>query len=142
MKTIYTKIADVENKWYIIDGTDLVLGRLAEKIACYLRGKHKPSYQPDVECGDSIIVINSAKIKITGNKAWQKKYYSHTGFPGGIKEISYEKAMVKDATFALKKAVKGMLPHNRLGRKLMKNLRIYADDKHTHVAQNPLPLEL
>lgn len=142
MKTVYTKKADVENKWYIIDATDKVLGRLAVKIADYLRGKHKASFQPDVECGDSIIVINSAKVKITGKKEKQKKYYHHTGYPGGIRDISYDKAMVKDPTFTLRQAVKGMLPHNKLGRKLMKNLRIYSDDNHEQVAQKPIPLDM
>jgi len=142
MKTIYTRKEDVENKWYIIDASDKVLGRLAAKVAFYLRGKHKPTYQPDVECGDSVIVINASKIKVTGNKFKQQKYYRFSGYPGGLKEIPFDKMLKLHPTYAVYHAIKGMMPRNRLGRALLKNVRIYADDKHLQTSQKPIELGL
>ena len=142
MKTIYVKSEDTDRKWYIIDAQDKVLGRLAQRVADVIRGKHKPSFHPSAECGDFVIVINAGKIKVTGKKSTDKTYFWHTGFVGGIKSITFDKLLAKDATQVIMKAVKGMVPHNRLGRKLMSNVKVYVDDKHPHAAQQPLPLEI
>jgi large subunit ribosomal protein L13 len=142
VKTLYVKPEQADKKWYIIDATDKVLGRLAEKIAVYLRGKHKACFQPSADNGDFIIVINSDKVKFTGKKNIQKNYYWHTNYPGGIKDIRLDKLMEKDSRQVIIKAVKGMLPRNRLGRKILKNLKVYTDEKHPHKAQMPVELEL
>jgi large subunit ribosomal protein L13 len=131
-----------ERKWYIVDATDQILGRLASKIADRLRGKHKPNYTPHVDNGDFIIVVNAEKIKVTGRKLKQKKYYHHSGYPGGIKEISLEKLLSSKPERVIYKAVKGMLPKNRLARAQLRKLKIYAGPDHPHGAQKPIPLNL
>ncbi len=131
-----------QRKWYIIDASGQILGRLASKIADTLRGKHKVEYTPHVDNGDFVVVINAEKIRVTGRKLKQKKYYHHSGYPGGIKEITLEKLLQKKPERVIYNAVKGMLPKNRLSRAQLKKLKIYAGEEHPHSAQKPIPLEL
>jgi large subunit ribosomal protein L13 len=136
------KPEQVERNWLLIDAEGQTLGRLASEIASLLRGKHKPTFTPNVDTGDHVIVINAEKVVVTGNKAQQKLYYRHTGFPGGLKAINYQGLMQKKPTQAVYLAVKGMLPHNRLGRAMIKKLRVYAGSEHNHAAQKPEKWEL
>lgn len=131
------KREEVDRKWYILDGKGKPLGRLASLAAKILRGKHKPIYTPHVDTGDHVIIINADKVVLTGKKLNQKKYYRHTGYPGGLRETTYEKLMQKNPELAVEKAIKGMLPHNRLGRKMIKKLRVYRGESHPHQAQQP-----
>lgn len=142
MKTFSAKGHEVQRDWFVIDATDKVLGRVASEVALRLRGKHKPEYTPHVDTGDYIIVINAGKLRVTGNKTTDKMYYRHTGFPGGLKEISFQKIQQRFPGRALEKAVKGMLPKGPLGYAMAKKLKVYADDTHPHAAQQPQPLEL
>ena len=135
-------INDSNKKWYVIDATDIVLGRLASKVAHMLKGKHKPQYQPHTDEGDYIIVINAKKIRVTGNKVSDKIYHKHTGYIGNMKKTPLSKALTKNPSFVIKNAVKGMLPKNPLGRDMIKKLKIFDDDKHCHQAQNPTKLEI
>lgn len=137
MKTYHQKHAEVQREWYVIDATNQVLGRLATQIATLLRGKHKPTYTPSIDGGDFVIVVNCEKIKIMGKKADQKIYYRHTGYPGGLKATPYRMLLAKHPDRILRNAVKGMLPKNRLGRRLLTKLRIYAGPNHPHAAQQP-----
>ena len=133
---------DVERTWYVVDAEDMVLGRLASQIAMILRGKNKPTFTPHVDCGDYVIVINADKIRLTGRKLDQKVYRYHTGYPGGLKEIPYRKLMEKKSAFALKEAVRRMLPKGPLGYKELKKLHVYAGAEHPHTAQKPVELKL
>jgi len=142
MKTFSAKPQEVTHAWVVVDATDKVLGRLASQIALRLRGKHKPEYTPHVDTGDYIIVTNAAKIKVTGNKALDKHYYRHTGYPGGIKETNYGKMHAKFPTRPLEIAVKGMLPKGPLGYAMFKKLKVYAGGEHPHTAQQPKSLEI
>lgn len=142
MKTFSAKPHEVQRSWFVVDGTDKVLGRLAAEIARRLRGKHKPIYTPHVDTGDYIIVVNVDKLKVTGNKAEDKKYYHHTGYPGGIREINFAKLQQRFPARVLEKAVKGMLPKGPLGYAMLKKLKCYAGDAHPHVAQQPQVLEI
>lgn len=142
MKTYFATNENIEHKWYIVDASDRILGRLACQIARYLRGKHKPEYTPHADAGDYVIVIHADSIKVTGNKAKQKKYYHHSGYPGGIKETVYEKLKEKDPTKIIEKAVKGMLPKNPLGRAMFRKLKVYAGAEHPHAAQQPVEINL
>jgi len=142
MKTYMAKPETVERSWFVVDAEDKVLGRLATEIATILRGKHKPTYTPHVDCGDHVIVINAEKIRVTGKKADQKLYRRHSMYPGGLKEIPYRRMMEKKPEFILYEAVRGMLPHNSLGRKMLKKLRVYTGGQHSHQAQCPKALEL
>jgi large subunit ribosomal protein L13 len=142
MKTYSLKLGDVEKKWYLVDAEGKTLGRLATQIAAILRGKHKPTFTPHMDMGDNIIVVNAEKVQLTGRKAEQKKYYRHSGYPGGIKVTSYLDMIEKKPKMVITAAVKGMLPHNRLGRKIMKNLKVYSGTEHPHASQNPEKLEL
>lgn len=142
MRTYVPTTEKIEKKWYIIDAKDKVLGRVASRVAAILRGKHKTDYTPFMDVGDNIIIINADKIRLTGLKAQKKVYYRHSGYPGGIKATPFLEAMKKDPTFALRNAIKGMLPHNKLGRKLLKHVRIYAGEQHPHEAQKPEKLEI
>ena len=135
-------INDNNKDWYVIDATDVVLGRLASKVAHMLKGKHKPQYQPHTDEGDYIIVINAKKIKVTGNKLSDKIYYKHTGYIGNMKETPLGKMLDKKPDFVIKNAVKGMLPKNPLGRSMIKKLKIYESDTHGHGAQKPTALEV
>jgi large subunit ribosomal protein L13 len=136
------KPAEVEHKWYVIDAKGQVLGRLASEVAAILRGKHKPIYTPHVDTGDFVIIINAANIRLTGNKLQDKKHYHHSGYTGGIKEITYEDLLRKKPEKAIEYAVRGMLPHNRLGRAMFKKLKVYRGGEHPHQAQLPEAREL
>ena len=142
MKTFSAKPETVQHDWYVVDAADKTLGRLASDIATRLRGKHKPEYTPHVDTGDYIVVVNAEKVRVTGKKATDKKYYHHTGFPGGIKSISFEKLIDKAPERALEKAVKGMLPKGPLGRAMYGKLKVYAGDAHPHAAQQPQALNI
>jgi large subunit ribosomal protein L13 len=141
-KTTILKRDQVKRDWYVIDASGKTLGRLATRIASALRGKNNPGYVPFMDNGDFVIVVNAEKVHVTGMKREKKTYWSHTGYPGGLKLTSFKEMMEKDPTFAVRNAVKGMLPHNRLGRRLMKKLKIYAGPGHPHKAQQPMQLEL
>ena len=137
MKTYVPKQGEVEKKWFIIDAEGKVLGRVAVEAAKLLRGKHKPQYTPFLDCGDHVIVVNAEKAKVTGAKFEDKKYYRHSGYPGGLRETTYGKMIQKHPTRAMTLAIKGMLPHNRLGRVLARHVRVYAGPEHPHEAQCP-----
>lgn len=140
-KTFSATPEDINKKWVLFDAEDQSLGRLASRVATYLRGKHKPEFTPNMDTGDNVIVINAEKIKLTGNKMKQKEYFRHTGYPGGERFTTAEEMMDKDPTFLTTNAVKGMLPKNKMGRKLMTNLRVYAGAVHPHEAQQPEKIE-
>ncbi|GLW96289.1 50S ribosomal protein L13 [Microtetraspora sp. NBRC 16547] len=142
MRTFSPKPNDVERQWYVIDATDVVLGRLASHVATLLRGKHKPIFAPHVDTGDFVIVINADKVALTGNKLEQKKAYRHSGYPGGLRSVTYSELMEKRPDRAVEKAVKGMLPKNALGRKMAKKLKVYAGSEHPHQAQQPVPFQI
>ncbi len=142
MKTWTPTPQDIKRDWIMVDAKDKILGRLASQIAMHLRGKHKPEYAPHMDNGDFVVVVNVEKIKVTGNKLLDKKYYRHSGFPGGLKEISLRDQLAKKPDEVLRIAVRGMLPKNRLGRQLLKKLKIYAGSEHPHTAQEPKPLDL
>ena len=135
MKTYSTKRADIERKWHLIDASGKTLGRLATRIASFLMGKHKPIFSPHLDTGDFVVVINADKVRITGNKAKQKLYYRHSGYPGGLKSISLEKMMQTNPTRVIEHAVNGMLPHTRLGASMKKRLKVYAGETHPHPVQ-------
>ena len=143
MKTTYfAKSGEVTKKWVVIDATDKPVGRIASKAASIIRGKTKSTFTPHVDTGDFIIVVNSDKVRVTGNKAAQKKYYHHTGYPGGIREITFEKQLADDSRKIIERAVKGMLPRNSLGRTMLSKLRVYPGPDHEHIAQQPQPLDI
>lgn len=142
MKTYSAKPGSVGRHWYVVDATDKVLGRLAAEIAKRLRGKHKPEFTPHVDTGDYIVVVNAAKLRVTGNKSLDKKYYRHSGYPGGLKETSFEKLHARFPNRALEKAVKGMLPKGPLGYAMGRKLKVYPGATHPHAAQQPQPLEI
>ena len=142
MKTFSAKDHEVQREWFVIDATDKVLGRVASEVARRLRGKHKPEYTPHVDTGDYIIVVNAGKLRVTGTKQANKKYYHHSGYPGGIYETTFEKMQQRFPGRALEKAVKGMLPKGPLGYAMIKKLKVYGGDSHPHTAQQPRPLEI
>ena len=135
MKTYTAKPSDIERQWHVIDASGKVLGRLATQVAGLLMGKHKPIFSRNLDTGDFVVVINADKVRVTGDKARQKLYYRHSGYPGGLKSISLEKVMQTNPTRVIEHAVKGMLPHNRLGASMIKKLRVYAGDTHPHQGQ-------
>ena len=137
MKTVSISSDSATREWVLIDATGQVLGRLAAQVAARLRGKHKPEYTPHSDCGDYVIIINASKVRVTGNKTRDKKYFSHTGFPGGIKEISFSQMMETFPQRAIEKAVKGMLPRGPLGREMYRKLKVYGGKDHPHAAQQP-----
>lgn len=139
MKTYSTRPADVAPKWWVVDVDGQVLGRIATQIARLLRGKHKPIWAPHLDTGDYVIVVNAKNVRLTGKKLEQKKAVRHSGYPGGLREVSYAKLMATRPSFAVEKAVKGMLPHNRLGRAMAKKLKVYDGPDHPHSSQNPEP---
>lgn len=141
MKTFSAKPHEVERDWYVVDATDKVLGRLAAEIARRLRGKHKAIYTPHVDTGDFIVIVNAGKLRVTGDKANQKKYYRHSGYPGGIYERSFGEMQERFPERVIEKAVKGMLPKGPLGYAMIKKLKVYASAEHPHVAQQPKTLE-
>lgn len=142
MKTFVAKPESVKRDWFVVDATDKTLGRLATEIARRLRGKHKAEYTPHVDTGDYIVVVNAEKVVVTGNKTTDKMYYSHTGFPGGLKEISFDKLQAKKPEMIIESAVKGMLPRGPLGRAMFRKLKVYAGAEHSHAAQQPQTLDI
>jgi large subunit ribosomal protein L13 len=142
MKTFSAKPESVKRDWYVVDASGKTLGRLATEIASRLRGKHKPEYTPHVDTGDYIVVINADKVAVTGKKAQQKMYYRHTGYPGGIRETNFEKLQAAKPERAIELAVKGMMPHNPLGRDMLRKLKVYAGTEHPHAAQQPQSLDI
>ena len=142
MKTFMLKPADVERKWYVVDAKNIPLGRLASQVADILSGKNKPTYTPHVDTGDHVIVLNSDFVVLTGKKLEQKKLYSHSGFPGGLKSTDYKTLMATESETAIMKAVKGMLPKNSIGRKSLTRLRVYKNAEHNHDAQQPIVVEM
>lgn len=141
-KTKVLKKDQIDRRWYVVDAKGRTLGRLASRVATMLRGKNKPGYSPHLDTGDFIIIVNASDVHVTGNKRQDKKYWRHTNYPGGIRITSFEEMMEKDPTFAVRNAVRGMLPHNRLGRRLLNKLKVYAGPEHPHKAQNPETVEL
>ena len=142
MKTFMQTKETVERNWYVIDAAGKPLGRVATKAAHILRGKHKPTYTPHIDCGDNVIIINAKEVALTGNKLQDKKYYNHSGFPGGLRERTAEVMIEKYPEEMLERAVKGMLPHNRVGRAMGKKLFVYAGSEHKHEAQKPVAMEI
>ena len=142
MRTFSPKDSDITRQWHVIDATDIVLGRLASHAAVLLRGKHKPIFAPHVDTGDFVIVVNADKVAISGEKLQQKQAYSHSGYPGGLRAVSYADLMAKHPERVVEKAVRGMLPKNSLGRKTLSKLKVYAGPHHPHQAQQPQPYEI
>lgn len=142
MKTFLPNMGTLEKKWFVIDAAGKVVGRVAVEAARLLRGKHKPQFTPFLDCGDHVIIVNAEKAILTGKKAVQKMYYRHSGYKGGLKEITYQQMLEKHPDRILYEAVRGMLPHNRLGRKLTTNFRVYTGPDHPHEAQNPQKYEI
>ena len=142
MRTYSPKAGELTHEWYVIDATDVVLGRLASQAATLLRGKHKPTFAPHVDGGDFVIIVNADKVALTGSKREQKQAYRHSGYPGGLKATTYAELLETDPRRAVEKAVKGMLPHNKLGRQVIKKLKVYSGPSHPHAAQQPQPFEI
>jgi large subunit ribosomal protein L13 len=142
VRTFTAKQAEIERRWYVVDAKGQTLGRLASQIAPLLKGKHKPTYTPHMDCGDFVIVVNAEKVRVTGRKLDQKFYYRHSGYPGGLTTISLRDQLAKHPERVLQAAIRGMLPKNKLGRRMIKKLKVYAGDEHPHQAQQPTPLEL
>ncbi len=142
MKTHSTKPSDVTREWWIVDADGVVLGRLASEVAKILRGKHKPTFAPHVDVGDHVVIVNASKVVLTGNKLIAKQYIRHSGYPGGLRSVPYSKLMATRPELAIEKAIKGMLPANRLGRSMIKKLKVYAGSQHPHSAQDPKPMDL
>lgn len=142
MKTYMAKPQTVEKKWYLVDATGMPLGRLASQVASILRGKNKPEYTPHVDTGDYVVVVNTDKLVLTGNKLEDKKYYHYSGYVGGMKKVGYDELMKTKSDFVVSKAVKGMLPKNSLGAKMFKKLKVYKDENHNHEAQKPIKISL
>ena len=142
MKTYFPKKEEIERKWYLIDAEDQPLGRLSTRVADLLRGKDRPDFTPSLDTGVHVVVINACKVRLTGRKLEQKIYYRHSGYPGGLKETTAGELMVKFPERIIQHAVRGMLPKNRLGRAILKKLRVYRDGEHPHAAQNPQPLTI
>jgi large subunit ribosomal protein L13 len=142
VRTFTPKPGDIERRWHVIDANDVVLGRLATQAAVLLRGKHKPTFAPHVDTGDFVIIINADKVALTGNKREQKKAYRHSGYPGGLRSVSYTELLDKNPERAVEKAIRGMLPKNSLGREVLGKLKVYAGPEHPHAAQQPVPFEI
>jgi large subunit ribosomal protein L13 len=142
VRTYSPKPGDITRQWHVIDAADVVLGRLATQVATLLRGKHKPIYAPHADTGDYVIIVNAGKVALTGNKRRDKVAYRHSGYPGGLKQTGYGALLSTRPERAVELAVKGMLPHNKLGRKMIKKLKVYAGPDHPHAAQQPVPFEI
>ncbi len=142
MRTFSPKASDIQRQWHVVDASDVVLGRLASHVAILLRGKHKPVFAPHLDTGDFVIVVNAEKIALTGRKLEQKMAYRHSGYPGGLRSVAYGDLMARHPERAVEKAVKGMLPKNTLGRKMLRKLKVYAGPEHPHQAQQPAPYEI
>jgi large subunit ribosomal protein L13 len=141
VKTYAVKASEIERQWWVVDAADQTLGRLATRIATLLEGKHKPTYSPHIDTGDHVVVVNASRIKVTGNKLIQKRYYRHSGYPGGLKEESLQALMARKPELVIERAVKGMLPQNRIGRAMIKKLKVYRGPDHPHQAQQPQAAE-
>jgi large subunit ribosomal protein L13 len=141
-KTFTPRPGDIDRAWWVVDATDIPLGRLSTEVASILRGKHKPTFAPHMDLGDFVVVVNARKVALTGAKAGQKRYYRHSGYPGGLTESTFEEMIEKHPERIIENAVKGMLPKNRLGRQMFKKLRVYADAEHPHGPQNPQTREI
>ncbi len=142
MKTYTARPEDITREWLVVDATDISLGRLATRIANLLRGKHKPVFTPHIDTGDFVVVVNADKVKLTGNKLEAKKYYRHSGYIGSLKAVKYSRLMKEKPQFVVRKAVRGMLPHNRLGRAQLKKLKVYRGSEHKHEAQKPRAVKI
>lgn len=142
MKTYAVKASEIERRWWVVDATDQTLGRLATRIATLLEGKHKPTYSPHIDVGDHVVVLNAGKVKVTGNKLAQKVYYRHSNYPGGLKQENLATLLERKPELVIERAVKGMLPQNRLGRAMFKKLKVYPGAEHPHQAQQPSQIEL
>ncbi len=142
MRTYTPKPTDVQRQWYVIDATDVVLGRLASQVAQLLRGKHKPIYAPHLDTGDFVVIVNAEKVALSGNKLDQKRAYRHSGYPGGLRSMTYADLLRRHPERAVEKAIKGMLPKNSLGRKMFGKVKVYAGPDHPHQAQKPIPFEI
>ncbi len=142
MKTYAVKASEIERRWWLVDASGQTLGRLATRIATLLEGKHKAMYSPHIDTGDHVVVINAARVKVTGNKLVQKRYYRHSNYPGGLKEESLETLLARKPELVIERAVKGMLPRNRLGRAMFKKMKVYGGAEHPHQAQQPAVAEL
>jgi large subunit ribosomal protein L13 len=142
VKTYAAKASEIDSSWWVVDATDQTLGRLATRIATLLEGKHKPMYSPNLDTGDHVVVVNAARVKVTGNKLLQKRYYRHSGYPGGLKEETLQSLMARKPELVIERAVKGMLPQNRLGRAMFKKMKVYRGADHPHQAQQPVAAEL
>ncbi|HET6819617.1 MAG TPA: 50S ribosomal protein L13 [Candidatus Limnocylindria bacterium] len=142
MKTYAVRANEIERQWWVVDASDQTLGRLATRVATLLEGKHKPMYSPHLDTGDHVVVVNAGKVRVTGNKLVQKRYYRHSGYPGGLKEESLQALLVRKPELVIERAVKGMLPQNRLGRAMFKKLKVYSGAEHPHQAQQPQAAEL
>ena len=142
MKTFMLRKEDVEHKWYVIDAENQILGKVAEKAATVLKGKHKPTYTPHIPCGDNVIIINADKVRLTGNKLNDKMYYNHSGYPGGLRERNAREMIENYPEEMMERAIKGMLPKGRLGRAMAKKLFVYRGSEHKHEAQKPIAMEI
>jgi large subunit ribosomal protein L13 len=142
VRTYSPKPGEIERQWHVIDASDVVLGRLATHAATLLRGKHKPTFAPHVDTGDFVVIVNAGKVALTGNKRQTKIAYRHSGYPGGLRQTNYSDLLDRRPERAVELAVKGMLPHNKLGRKLIRKLKVYAGPEHPHAAQQPVPFEI
>jgi len=142
VRTYQPKSTDVQRQWHVIDATDVVLGRLASQVAVLLRGKHKPTFAPHVDTGDFVVIINAEKVALTGSKLNDKRAYRHSGYPGGLSSQNYAELLEQNPRRAVEKAIKGMLPHNKLGNAQIKKLKVYAGPNHPHGAQQPVPYEI
>lgn len=142
MKTPTVRQKDVQHNWHVVDASGMVLGRLASHVAQILRGKHKPLYSPDADNGDHVIIVNASKVRVTGNKAQDKIYHHHSGYPGGLKAVPFERIFSRNPERIVRMAIRGMLPHNVLGRQLYRKLRVYNGSGHPHEAQRPVTMEL
>jgi len=142
LKTYAVKASEIERRWWLVDASDQTLGRLATRVATLLEGKHKPTYSPHLDTGDHVVVVNAAKVRVTGNKLEQKTYYRHSNYPGGLKEESLSRLLARRPELVIERAVKGMLPQNRLGRAMFKKLKVYGGPEHPHAAQQPATVEL
>ena len=142
MKTYAVKASEIERGWWLVDASGQTLGRLATRIATLLEGKHKPTYSPHIDVGDHVVVVNARQVKVSGNKLVQKRYYRHSNYPGGLKEESLEALLARKPELVIERAVKGMLPQNRIGRAMLKKLKVYSGADHPHQAQQPAAYEL
>ena len=142
MRTFSPKAGDIQRQWHVIDASDVVLGRLASHVAMLLRGKHKPIFAPHIDTGDFVVVVNAEKVHVSGNKREDKRYYRHSGYPGGLRSRTFEELQSRRPEEVIRLAVKGMMPRNRLARKQLTKLKIYAGPEHPHAAQKPQPLEI